>query len=147
MRALLSLAKLNPGLMAGVAIALLSAGFGAGWVVNDWRRDSGDNKELKQAADQARADLATLDEMADGAIYLTRWLGGHTGRFVRALNEELAGLSIDTPAEFEREKKESGDAVSYVEDGDDCRLARPSRRMCEQRAARLGLSAEMCRAL
>lgn len=146
-RALFALARFNPGLLAGLVAVVFSLGFGAGWKVKSWQADAAETVELREETKRLQVDLATLDEMADGAIALTRWLAGHAGRLAQAVNEEMAALSVDVPEEFEREKEESGNAVSVIEDDDACRRARPSRRVCEQRAARLGLDPEVCRAL
>ena len=146
-RALFALARFNPGLLAGLVAVVFSLGFGAGWKVKSWQAGAAETVELQQENARLQVDLATLDEMADGAIALTRWLAGHAGRLAHAVNKEMAALSVDVPEEFEREKEESGNAVSVIEDDDACRRARSSRRVCEQRATRLGLAPEMCRAL
>lgn len=142
-----ALLKFNPGLLAALAAVVFSAGFGTGWLVKGWKVGADEAVELQQETVRLRLDLAALDDMADGAIALTRWLAGHAGELARTVNEEMAGLSVPVREEFERKKKESRDAVVTVEDDDACRRARPSRRMCEQRAARLGIDDEMCGAL
>ena len=117
----MALTRLNPGILAGGALALTLGAFSAGWAVNGWRINAGDLRDALAAERAGRASMAAMLERERGLrreaegreLALKTDLRERDGR-INELEEETARLLDERKADAAQIAQDSEELTNEI---------------------------------